>query len=185
MAKGDDTGTRGKQNPADAPSGAEATFAAWIRDYGGIPVKVARSFAANPEDQRDLYQQMQLQIWRSIASFAAQARVSTWIYRVCLNTALTWQRTEKRRRLFVDSIRLPELWPNEKEEADPRLEALYAAIRNLPPAERALLLLYLEERSYREMAEITGLTESNVGVRLLRLKRELAERLRGKGRDDE
>lgn len=159
-------------------------FADWLREHGGIPVKVARSFAANPEDQRDLRQQMYLQIWRSIESFSAQARISTWIYRVCLNTAMTWQRAEKRRRLFFESVSLPDLQPNDTATNDPRLELLYAAIRALRPADRALLLLYLDDRTYREIAEISGLTESNVGVRLLRLKRELAERLKEEARYD-
>jgi RNA polymerase sigma-70 factor, ECF subfamily len=159
-------------------SATSEIFTAWLQDYGGIPVKVARSFAFNPEDQRDLRQQMYLQIWRSMGSFSAQAKASTWIYRVCLNTAMTWRRSEKRRRLFLESINSIDLWPNESDTAnDPRLEALYSAIRQLRPADRALILLYLEERSYREIAEITGLSESNTGVRLQRVKRELAQRL--------
>jgi len=153
-------------------------FTAWLRDYGGIPVKVARSFAANPEDQRDLRQQMDLQIWRSVAGFSVRAKASTWIYRVCLNTAMTWRRSEKRRQLFLASINSLDLWPNESDVTNnPRLEALYSAIRQLRPADRALVLLYLEERSYREIAEITGLTVTNTGVRLQRVKQELAQRL--------
>ena len=153
-------------------------FTAWLRDYGGIPVKVARSFAANSEDQRDLRQQMYLQIWRAAASFSERAKASTWIYRVCLNTAMTWRRSEKRRQLFLASINLIDLWPNESDATnDPRLEALYSAIRQLRSADRALILLYLEERSYREIAEISGLTETNTGVRLQRVKGELAQRL--------
>lgn len=120
---------------------------------------------------------MHLQIWRSIERFAAQAKASTWIYRVCLNTALTWQRSEKRRRLFFQSVNPVDLSPNESEaESDPRLDALYRAIRELRPADRALILLSLDERSYREIAEITGLTETNTGVRLQRVRRELARR---------
>ncbi|HEX5176159.1 MAG TPA: sigma-70 family RNA polymerase sigma factor [Chthoniobacteraceae bacterium] len=159
-------------------SDREKIFTEWLQDYGGIPVKVAHSFAANSEDQHDLRQQMYLQIWRSAASFSARAKASTWIYRVCLNTAMTWRRSEKRRRLFFASINPDDLWPNESDAAnDPRLETLYFAIRQLRPADRALILLYLEERSYREIAEITGLTETNTGVRLQRVKLELAQRL--------
>ena len=161
-----------------AQSATSRIFTQWLQDYGGIPLKVARSFAADPEDQRDLRQQMHLQIWRSIASFAAQAKVSTWIYRVCLNTAMTWQRSEKRRRLFLQSIDAADLYPNEHSTAhDPRLEALYSAIRQLRPADRALILLYLEERSYQEIAEVMGITATNTGVRLQRVKQELAQRL--------
>lgn len=155
-----------------------AVFTEWLRDYGGIPVKIARSFAANSEDQRDLLQEMYLQLWRSIESFAAEAKPSTWIYRVCLNTAMTWQRTEKRRRCFLNSDSLPDFSapPNRFGNA-PMLDALYAAIRELRPADRALILLYLEERTYREIGEIIGISESNTGVRLQRIKRELGDRL--------
>lgn len=155
-----------------------AIFNTWLQEYGGIPMKIARSFSANPEDQGDLLQQMYLQLWRSIESFAGQSKTSTWIYRVCLNTAMTWQRSEKRRYRFLKSSDLPDLFaPPERLANASLLDALYAAIRELRPADRALILLYLEERSYREIGEIIGISESNTGVRLQRIKRELAERL--------
>ncbi|CAN5511866.1 RNA polymerase sigma factor [soil metagenome] len=158
-----------------AQADSENVFVQWLQEYGGILVKVARAFALNQEDQRDLRQQMQLQIWRSLESFSGQAKVSTWIYRVCLNTALSWQRSEKRRRLFFAKVTAADLFPNENRmPEDPRLVALYAAIQRLMPIDRALVLLQLEERSYREIAEITGLTESNVGVRLQRSRKKLA-----------
>jgi RNA polymerase sigma-70 factor (ECF subfamily) len=153
-------------------------FTECLQEHGGIPMKVARSFVADPDDQRDLRQQIYLQIWRSMESFSGQAKASTWIYRVCLNTAMTWQRSERRRRVFLESIGSTDFHPNESEApSDPRLEALYSSIRQLRPADRPLIFLYLDERSYREIAEITGLTESNTGVRLQRIKRELAQRL--------
>ena len=150
-------------------------FNAWLQQYSGIALKIARSFAANPEDQGDLLQEMYLQLWRSIESFAGHSKASTWIYRVCLNTAMTWRRSEKRRYRFLNSADLPELFaPPERLANAPLLNALYAAIRELRPADRALILLYLEERSYREIGEIMGISESNTGVRLQRIKRELA-----------
>ncbi len=161
-----------------APSDPGPVFADWLQEYGGILVKVARAFAMNTEDQRDLRQQMQLQIWRSIENFSGQAKVSTWLYRVCLNTALSWQRAEKRRRVFLEKIRPDDLFPNEdRRREDSLLATLYAAIQQLAPIDRALILLQLEERSYREIAEITGLTETNVGVRLQRSRKKLAEYL--------
>jgi RNA polymerase sigma-70 factor (ECF subfamily) len=122
---------------------------------------------------------MYLQLWRSIESFAGEAKASTWIYRVCLNTAMTWQRSEKRRHRFLNSADLPDLYAPPERFANPSLlNALYAAMRKLRPVDRALILLYLEERSYREIGEIIGISESNTGVRLQRIKRELAERLK-------
>ena len=153
-------------------------FNTWLHEYGGIPMKIAHSFSAKPEDQGDLLQEMYLQLWRSIESFAGESKASTWIYRVCLNTAMTWHRSEKRRYRFLNSADLPDLFAPPERLADaPLLAALYAAIRQLRPADRALILLYLEERRYREIGEIIGTSESNTGVRLQRIKRELAERL--------
>ncbi len=123
-------------------------------------------------------QEMHLQLWRSLGSFTAQSKPSTWIYRVCLNTAMTWRRSEKRRHRFLQSPDLTDFFaPDDRLATPPLLEALYAAIRELPPSDRALMLLYLEERSYREIGEIMGISESNTGVRLQRVKRQLAELL--------
>ncbi len=161
-----------------AQADSEKILVEWLQECGGILVKVARAFAREHEDQCDLRQQMQVQIWRSLPKFSSQAKVSTWIYRICLNTALSWQRSEKRRRLFFDRVTEADLFPNEHETAeDLRLAALYAAIVRLAPIDRALVLLQLEERSYREIGEITGLTESNVGVRLQRSRKKLAQYL--------
>ncbi|MEO8439897.1 MAG: RNA polymerase sigma factor [Spartobacteria bacterium] len=158
-----------------ARSDASSVFTEWLQEHGGILMKVGRAFALNHEDQRDLRQQMQLQIWRSLESYSGQAKVSTWIYRVCLNTALSWQRSEQRRRFFFAKATEADLFPNEKATPeDPRLAILYGAIQRLAPADRALVLLQLEERSYRDIAEISGLTESNVGVRLQRSRKKLA-----------
>ncbi len=148
-----------------------------MEDHGGIPVKIARSFVEVADDQRDLLQEMQVQLWRSVSQFAGQAKPSTWIYRVCLNTALTWRRSETRRRHLLASVDARDLAPGRTESTDPRLEELYGAIRDLRAADRALVLLYLDDRSYREIAEILGITETNTGVRLQRVKRVLAERL--------
>ncbi len=90
----------------------------------------------------------------------------------------------ERRRLFLASIDLPDLYPNEQAAHDPRLETLYSAIRALRPADRALILLYLEERSYREISEIIGISETSTGVRLQRVKRALAQRLNNTAQHD-
>jgi RNA polymerase sigma-70 factor, ECF subfamily len=76
----------------------ESCYLDWLCDYRGILLKVARSFAAAAVDQEELFQEMMLQLWRSLPRFQSQAKPSTWIYRVCINTAQTWQRTERRRQ---------------------------------------------------------------------------------------
>lgn len=143
--------------------------------------KVARSFAREPADAADLQQEMLLQLWTSRENFAAHAKPSTWIYRVCLNTALTWRRgTMRRNRHFeteanVHAIATDTSSPAEQASDQELLEKLYAAIHSLGEFDRALILLALDGLAYREMAEITGLTENHVGVALTRARQRLAD----------
>jgi RNA polymerase sigma-70 factor (ECF subfamily) len=168
----------------DSSETPEGLFTAWLREHRGILFKVARSFASDPATEGDLMQEMMLQLWRSLPRFAGGAKPSTWIYRVCLNTAMTWRRTEQRREQRVSPLaELPEVAcpaprPADVQENAEVLAALYDAIRALPAAERSLVLLLLDGLSYRDIAEITGLTESHVGVALTRVRKKLAEAMK-------
>lgn len=163
----------------------ETLFHTWMMEHRGIIMKVARSFASTPSDIAELQQELLLQVWNSTRSFASQARPSTWVYRVCLNTALTWRRgTTRRRRHFeadADIGRLAAATASPAEDAGQRelLGKLYAGIHALPAFDRALVLLSLDGLAYREMAEITGLTENHVGVALTRARQRLAANLKG------
>jgi len=162
----------------------DAIFAAWVRDHRGILVKVARSYATVAADQDELFQELLLQLWRSLPRFLGQCAPPTWIYRVCLNTALTWQRTVRRRDYLLTPLDgRPEPacarpQPPAIHEHGELLEALYVAVRKLPPTERALVLLLLDGLSYRDIGEITGLTENHVGVALTRARKKLTESLK-------
>jgi RNA polymerase sigma-70 factor, ECF subfamily len=163
----------------------EKLFKQWVEDYQPILLKVARAYADAREDQDDLVQEMLLQLWRSIPAFQGAAKPSTWIYRVALNTSIAWKRTESRRchrqRLLADADCLPDFRSDSCDDEANRaaVEQLYAAIRRLSPVDRSLVLLYLDGLSYREMAEILGITENNVGVKLNRTKKQLMELLGG------
>ena len=160
-------------------------FQAWLEEHRGIVVKVTRSFAPLPADAADLQQEMLLQLWTSLSSFAGQAKPSTWIYRICLNTALTWRRGTARRERRIepgaDLARLPTgtASPADRAGDEEMLDQLYAAIHALPMFDRALMLLALDGLAYREIAEITGLTENHVGVSLTRARQRLAELMKG------
>ena len=140
-----------------------ARFQEWWGEHRGIVWRIIRSYAADPEDQEDLRQEMAAQLWRSLPGFREQCRPVTWIYRVCLQTALVWRRDEgtRLRRVTTDDgpvTRAASTDPRpgacgEKEEL---LEKLYAAIRAQPPEQRSILLLSLDGLSYREIAELTG-----------------------------
>lgn len=167
------------------PSDHESRFQSWLAEHGGILGKVARSFTTTASDYTELHQELQLQLWVSLNKFASDAKPSTWIYRVCLNTALTWKRSATRRTRPIepgaDPGELPSTGSTPADLASDLdlLEKLYAAIHALPAIDRALVLLSLDEVSYRDIATVTGMTENHVGVALTRARQRLAVQLKG------
>ena len=159
----------------------EDIFKRWVQTYKGIFVKVARAFATGTSDQEDLIQEILLQLWISIPSFKREAKESTWIYRVAFNTAIVWDRKRKKHKklksvAFIES----EVSVSDNSTGnDELIEQLYTAIRQLPKLDASLILMSLEGLSYQEMAETLGTTESNVGVKLNRAKKQLSEKMKG------
>jgi RNA polymerase sigma-70 factor (ECF subfamily) len=167
------------------PADREFLFQDWLAAHRGIVVKVTRSFASTPADAADLQQELLLQLWISLPSYAGQAKPSTWIYRVCLNTALTWRRGTVRRENRIEPgadvahVAADAAAPADRAGERDLLGQLYAAIHALPAFDRALVLLSLDGLPYREIAEVTGLTENHVGVALTRARQRLAALLKG------
>jgi RNA polymerase sigma-70 factor, ECF subfamily len=166
-----------------APTPSSLLAEVW-RDHRGLLHKVARSFARSDADEADLLQEMLLQLWQSFPRFAGQSKLTTWVYRVCLNTALAWKRDEQRRQRrtvpeaeIVDLL-CPRPQPHQSHETSERLTALYGAIRRLPEVDRSLVLLLLDGLSYREIGEIAGITENHVGVALTRARKKLSDLLK-------
>lgn len=155
-------------------------FTEWTREHGAILHHVVNGFATGA-DRHDLMQEILLGVWKAIPAFREQAKPTTYLYRVCHNAALLWLRTEKnyRRRVEQFGAQPPELHSGSDALADERLAKIYAAIHQLKPLDRSLMLLALDGLSYREMAEVLGLSESNVGVKLNRIKAQLTENLKG------
>lgn len=162
----------------------KSLFMNWLREHGASVVKVARAYTFTADDCQDLAQEILLQAWRSLPSFAGNSQPATWFYRVALNTAMNWQRKDKPRRsrqkplLEVQGFVTDSQDERQLQHRD-TVEQLYKAINQLPKADAALVLLYLDELSYREMAEVLGISESNVGVKLNRAKKALAELMKG------
>ena len=157
--------------PTDAQ---RPTFDQWLHEHAGILHRVASGFAAGA-DQDDLMQEMLLALWRAVPAFAGQSKPSTFIYRVAHNAALTWRRgavTYRRQLERFATEPLPAPDPPRPGE-DEALAAIYAAIRRLPPVDRSLLVLHLDGLGYAAIAEIHGLSENHVGVRLTRLRQRL------------
>jgi len=163
------------------PANRDSLFRSWLEEHQGILVSVTSSFAESAADLADLRQDVLLQLWLSTTSFDLRCKPSTWIYRVCLNTAFAWKRKHRRReQARTDSVDVTELPAPSDTTADrDLLERLYAAIRQLPEFDRALVLLMLDDASYRDIAEITGITENHVGVALTRARKRLAALMKG------
>lgn len=156
----------------------ERTFLELIERHQGIIHKVCRIYAHEAEDRQDLFQEIVYQLWRSKAKFAGKSKFSSWMYRVALHTAITHLRKATRSPKPQD---LSEALAEAATEHPPRLEQeeqkafLYQAIEQLSPVEKAVIVLYLEEHSYDEIADIMGMTRNHVGVKLNRIKNKLRE----------
>ena len=166
----------------------ETLFRQWLDEHKGLMYKICRLYADNQEDREDLLQQMLYQVWVSIPSFKEQAKASTWVYKVALNTALTWRRGENKRprhRALLSLHELPQEPPAAgSPDAEDRelLQTVYACVCKLPKIDCALALLYLNGLKYEQMADILGISPGNVGVRLNRIRKTLAEMM--KDRED-
>jgi RNA polymerase sigma-70 factor (ECF subfamily) len=160
-------------------AGQPQTFTDWMREHGAIVHHVVNGFATG-DDRNDLLQDVLLAVWKAIPAFRGQAKPATYLYRVSHNAALLWVRKETNYRRRVERFgALPAEATSPEPVHDERLARLYAAIHALKPLDRSLILLSLDGLSYREMAEVLGLSESNVGVKLNRIKAQLTRTLKG------
>lgn len=152
-----------------------------ILPYAAIIIKICRAYTNTQQDFEDYFQEVCLQIWKSRNNFRAQSEWSTWIYRLSLNVCMTLLRKQKNNRPNLASDKLPsEIWDEPRAFNDDSLKQLYAAIRQLSEVDRGVILLYLEEKSYQEIADIIGTNPNNIGVRIKRIKERLKKILDGK-----
>ena len=152
-------------------------FESWIDAHKAILFKVARVYGASHSDREDLFQEIALQVWHSVEAYRGDCAATTWIYRVALNTALAWRRKERRHREGRQDIEDATGLLIAPSGRDPRLDWIYQRIAELDEGNRALALLMLDGFSYRDMAQILGLSESNVGVKINRIKAALVAQL--------
>lgn len=150
-----------------------------IKENEGIIYKVTRIYSNNTEDQNDLYQEIVYQLWKSYNSFKGNSKISTWMYRIALNTAISNLKKEKRRgsQVSIDNLLLSQM--NEVDTVmEERITLLYAHIKELSIVERGIILLHLEGKNYDEIATITGFTNTNIGTRLARIKQKLKTQIK-------
>ena len=146
-----------------------------VEEYKGIINKISFAYTNNIDDRNDLKQEILIQLWKSYPKFSHKSKLSTWIYRVALNTAISNLRKTKRKirevELSKKYYQIPD--PNINSEYDDNLKILYELIYRLNDLERAIVFLYLEDLSYCEIAGIVGISETNVATKLSRIKLKL------------
>ena len=147
----------------------ETQFLALIKEHQGIIHKICRLYRDVREDREDLFQEITFQLWKSHQTFKNEAKISTWIYRIALNTAIATFRKKKQAIEYCPV--LPDLAEEQPDEALAlRQERLFTALKKLDDGDKAIITLYLEDLTYQQIADITGISENYVGVKLNRIK---------------
>ena len=158
-------------------SASRDRFQALLEEHEKIVFKVAAMYCRNAEDRRDIAQEICVQAWRSFGSYDPMRSFSTWMYRIALNVSISFARSASQRERHMVAMAVDTLDVADDNatllEPDERVRALHAFIDRLDPLNRALLLLYLEDRSYREIGEVLGITETNVATKINRLKQRI------------
>lgn len=149
-----------------------------IEQHKGILYKIINSYCNNEEDRKDLFQEIVIHLWKSFEKYDAKFRYSTWIYRIALNVSISFYRKENRRKKI--SAPMPEHLfvfseVNLTDEKEQNINLLQQFISNLKELDKGLMLLYLEQKSYKEIAEIIGITETNVATKIARIKTTLKQ----------
>jgi RNA polymerase sigma-70 factor (ECF subfamily) len=153
----------------------EKQFATYLKEHQGIVHKVCGMYRRDPDDKKDLFQEIVVQLWRAFPKFRHESKVSTWIYQIALNVAISDLRKESRKpsQTSIDEFS-GQLADNEPDtELEEKLALLNRAIVELSDIEKAILMLYFEEKSNDEIAEIMGITINNVRVKMTRIREKL------------
>ena len=154
---------------------AEKAFEKMISEHEGLLHKVCRIYASADADRQDLFQEIVIQLWGAYPRFRGDSKFSTWLYRIALNTAISDLRKQKKHIRSMEPEKLPTeiqdiQYNKDKEE---KIQQLYRAISQLTEIERAIVMLYLEDRSYDEMEDILGINQNNLRVKMNRIKEKL------------
>ncbi len=154
---------------------SEKEFIALLNQHQKIVYKVCNLYMDVHSDREDLFQEITLQAWKAYENFRGDAKFSTWLYRVALNTAITFFRKEKRKPVIYSTDTVPDQADESNDPIEEQVKAMYAAIGNLSKIDKAIVMLYLEDYSYIEIGDMMGITANNVAVKMNRIKTKLKE----------
>ncbi len=153
-------------------------FISIVRENQNLIYKICFSYCQDAESRKDLQQEILIQLWKSFETYDGRVKISTWIYRVALNTAISFYRREskfkkKETTLNDEIIHLPDNYENSQQE---NISLLYGFIDEMNELDRAIILLYLDDNKYQDIADILGITETNVATKISRIKKKLKEK---------
>ena len=155
-------------------------FFSVVKNNQNLIYKICYSYCSNSEDRKDLQQEIMIQLWNSFTKFDGRVKISTWIYRIALNTAISFYRKDCRNKENTASIEDSIIFLSGSEsesEQDEKIDLLYKFIGRLNAMDKALILLYLDDNSYKEIAEVLGISETNVATKISRVKKNLKEQI--------
>lgn len=161
------------QQNMDENDRLEKEFMAVIREYDRVIYKVCYMYTSPNAPLSDLYQDVVLNLWRAYTKFRKECKISTWIYRIALNTCISFIRKEKNVPELISLTHQIDWITERKDPQNEMIRQLYRMINQLGQLDKSIILLYLEEKSYEEIAEITGLSITNVATKLNRIKEKL------------
>jgi RNA polymerase sigma-70 factor (ECF subfamily) len=153
-------------------------FGKIIEDNKQRIIRICWAYSQNKEDQKDLFQEVALNLWKSLPSFRKEARLDTWVYRVCLNVCMQYAMKLNKSKIVRVDFEGIEIFDDSADlhynlENFEKIKILYECISKLNDAEKSLVLLFLEDLSYKTISEVTGITENHVAVKLSRIKKKL------------
>lgn len=149
-------------------------FVSLLEKNLGIILKISKAYTNTVQDREDLINDIAYEMWKSFPQFESRSKISTWIYRIALNTAMNYRRDSNKKKDFLkDSIEfLPDV-PSDESDINPQIELLYDCISDLDEFNKAIILLYLDGYKHDEIADITGISKTNVSTRIARIKEQL------------
>ncbi|MDV2446885.1 RNA polymerase subunit sigma-70 [Elizabethkingia anophelis] len=153
----------------------EKDFSKLVKENQGLIIKVARMYTNTPDDQQDLFQEIVLQLWRSYDTFKGNSKISTWMYRVALNTAITLFRKTTRTIKTDELADFHQPIDDNNDDNQQQIALLYKVIKMLGDIDRAIVMMYLDDVPYKDIAENIGITEVNARVKMNRLKKTLKD----------
>ena len=151
-------------------------FDNWLNGHKGLIFKVIRAYSFTAMDKDDLFQEIIIQVWRSVPMFREESSVTTWLYRISLNTAIKWVKKEQKHDHAEMPGNVQHILQESGPQIDERLSWLYEEIYMLDAIDRSIALLLLDDFSYKEIAGLIGITESHVGVKINRIKKHLVSK---------